>query len=295
MKRYSNASVIDSLSYIPCLRTTHKSSILQMLRELVEEDDDMLSTCATLLLYPVQRFASRKREKVGIDLETIYEIMSYQETKDYFGINEPYYLNNQRSTLECTDKLVKLIDSIFKNNDFKALIVHKGMSTPVSRFLLTNYYKDEIKYVHEHYGAQIKELLDEIHSNISVLEDDISFIYHDTDIFMRVITKMNDEKVKQSSKKDYSEFVDTTKQCINELKTYPTYGSIYTKILLGRIDHKTDTELTKELGRSSQFMISRKNEALSIISCILWGYAIEEVLNFSLKSNQKLTPFHCKY
>ena len=94
MKRFTNASVIDSLSYIPCLRTTHKASILQMLRELVEENDDMLSTCATLLLYPVQKFASRKREKVGIDLETIYEIMSYQEAKDYFGINEPYYLNN---------------------------------------------------------------------------------------------------------------------------------------------------------------------------------------------------------
>lgn len=295
MKRFTNASVIDSLSYIPCLRTTHKASILQMLRELVEENDDMLSTCATLLLYPVQKFASRKREKVGIDLKTIYEIMSYQEAIDYFGINEPYYLNNQRSTLECTDKLVRLIDSIFKDNEFKALIVHKGTSASVSRFLLTNYYKDEIRYVHEHYGAQIKDFLDEIHSSISMLEDDISFIYHDTDIFMRVITKMNDEKVKQSSKKDYSEFVETTKQCINELKTYPTYGSIYTKILLGRIDHKSDTELTKELGRSSQYMISRKNEAMSIISCILWGYAIEEVLNISVKSNQKISSLNCKY
>lgn len=256
--------------------TKHKRLVISILNELCNEHPEWKTTIYALSNYTKQKWALDQtvegKYKVQIFYDKKTELLDkYPETLDILDIiNEAvydeYFLPEDR---------MKIFNS---KNEFMAFdAVHDLEADDVSKYIINTYYKNAVISFCKKKNKDIVKITNKSNKELSKLKEEDSIVYHDTDLFLKAVRKIN-KKNRVLIHFDENEVKELIQTCIKIIERFPRDGKTLASITkLYVLDNKSDLAIAKEKLVSETFVRAKRKQATDLISLILWGYFSKEL------------------
>lgn len=272
--------------YIDKVPTTskHEPTIRKTLNSLLNEQPDWYSCIASIVVYPVQLWASESRKNLKIDLVNLQSVID--EEGSFFGISTVGRFNQQILSMKETQKALEMTSEVIRNTGAGSLTpkqaqviqsIHGMTGDPVTRFLIDSYYESAIRRICDIYADAFNKY--NFRSDQGNADENMGEVFHNTDLLIRQTGALRYIRYKSTSDIDYEEAYETVMRCIDELNTFPMEGQLLSRIAKSYAFGITESQIAKSEDRSRTYIRSKYYMAVEVISYLLWGYSTREILS----------------
>ena len=251
--------------------SSHATLAKRYVNECLLEHPEYTGFIKAIVSYPIQRWAAEAREKSQLDLNTLNETVRYEEGS-FFGISGERFLKKQQHRLEITEKILEFIEqNVFSRADFYVLkVIHGYKCADVSKFIMSTHYKNQLLQACEENYRGFRPVSREIDRDYQLLDDDMQFVYHRTDLLLAMRPLLKKEYI--SSQVDYVKVSKMLDSCINCLESYYLGDPRIKKVVLLYSQKTKEEDIAAKLGKSRTYVRRMKREAVMALSYIVWGY-----------------------
>lgn len=273
--------IAESIDRVPT-HSAHKNLIKNGASNVVTDHPEYLSLVKAITIFPIQHWASLARKRV--DLGKLM-LADYEFSYEYFGIqNIP---NSQKKILVLTEKSLQFVEEILVSehegiNMDVIRAAHYPGSPDMSQYMFNWSYEESLRKLCSIYQEPYEQIAHELKNEYMSIRDDIRFVYHESDLLIKLKTKLvlaeNDSQIKDSEKINYGEVVKCIDKCIDVIKTYENKGNEISEILKMRSEHIPEKTVVENIGRSRTYIKARYEEGIELLNYLLWGYSAKDVI-----------------
>ncbi len=296
-------------------RSDRKILAKKILNNLLRQNPECIYTVYALLTYSTQKWASQTRKQLEIDenrSEELRDQLYIAENKiRNIGTNtgimpSVWQLNNienrKHITAADTDRVLLLLEHAVNSIDFPLIPNGPAMAMTlraihfadnewedVSNYYVNTYYEKAIYRLHNEWGDEIRDLLNEAASRALIFCKNNRFYMnncHDTvkliNVYAMISGRFNGNYEISGQKMqrlaDALSLLTVVEQAVNAIRNIPDDGKTMHDILLHKMRGKPDFEIKNILRISRKIYDSRKERAITLLSFLLWGYSTREIL-----------------
>ena len=270
-------------------KSSHANAAKIIMNHLIEINPSWKNTLMFLSEYQVHKWAMEQRALLGIDTETLTEILLNQgETPEYFGINSERIAKYQKNVLMVTEALSALIDTTLASDKynikrgFLAYSAVHGDSEDVSKYIFGQYYEIYLTKLCIDISAKVNGFYDKLKDAQNSIDPEIRLVYHDARLLLsikddiqkgaqkeEILKSMNRRRVYQQI--NGYDVYDTICCCISSLANYPFAGEEIREVMRRLYSGFSEDETAKAIGRSRTYIRSKEEEGIHAIDCLIWG------------------------
>ena len=269
--------------------SSHANAAKTVMNHLVDINLDWKNTLLFLSEYPVHKWAIKQRDIIGLDTQTLTELLiKTEETPEYFGINSEKIAKYQKDVLSATEKLSSLIDSTLKRDKyniskgFQAYQALHGNGSDVSTYIFNQYYEIYMTKICIDISAKVNSCFNKLRDNRNSIDPEIRLVYHDARLLLsikddiqrgaqkeEILKSMNQKKIYRQI--NGYDVYDTICYCINSLSKYPFSGKEVMNVMKYMYSGYSEEDTAAALGRSRTYIRSKEEEGIHAIDCLIWG------------------------
>ena len=283
LKRNTSACKIDKIP----TSSRREVSARKTLNEILSEHEEWFPCIAAIVVYPIQQWAKNARKDLGIDLLSLDQIIENHES--YFGISSVGRFETQRNALLETNKEIEVVRDILKQKPFTneqeqmlSVInaIHGIDGDDVSQYMMNTYYRGAIETICKKYNDQFRSFSMQMKPKIN--DKEFEAAYHNTDLMIRQLNSISDMNKRWRGEVSYRAAYETMISCIRSLKMYSIDGPLLMEIAMRYAEGYPELRIATELNKSRTFVRGKYQNAVEILSYLLWGYSTRDVLQSHL-------------
>ena len=270
-------------------KSVHANAAKDIMNHLVDVNPAWKNTLLFLSEYPIHKWAEKQRAIIGLDNETLAELLLNQsETPEYFGIASEKIARYQKEVLTITETLSSTIEKTLSNDNFalsrgyQSYLALHGDGTDVSNYIFKQYYEIYLARVCMSISDTVNEHFEKLEVNKRSIDPEIRLIYHDARLLLSIKDDIQRGAQKEeilknmSRKKVYRQIngydvYDTICCCINSLSEYPFSGKEIREVMRRLYSGYSEDEVASSIGRSRTYIRAKEEEGVHAIDCLIWG------------------------
>lgn len=262
---------------IPTL-SRHEKTARNILNDILDQNENFFPCIAALVVYPIQIWAKQTRERLGIDYASL-------NNEVFFGIATEGRFHDLKHSMEETDREIELVKKILERKpsdciekkEFCVLSgIHSDTETNVSKHMIAVHYRNAVLNVCQEYNDSFETLNKEMFN--ADIDAEFEGVYHNTDLLVRQVDSIFGMKDSFSSGVYYRETHDLILNCIRSLNTFTIDGHIMAIVAEKYAKHIPEYRIAEELCKSRSYVNSKYENAVEILSYLLWGYSTRDIL-----------------
>lgn len=303
----------------------HKGAAMK-LNGLVEESPELSSTVLGLAMYPAYKWLDSLQEldiftSDILDDERFMQLSKIQGMlHDVTGYKPEFKLAERERHYKCISKLVNLVENAIDaikqypkyGMEFYRMLhdifIRYNEPTDTSGYIVKKYLKASIITIHERYGSDFKDVMQELFHKVEHSDNQLEYAFHNTELLLNEYTRImwcghtyddkavqllgcgsvddmlditcSDEKYSEAS--HIVEFMKLIRTSIEYVRVFPKYGDrlyeILQRISDSKFSHLDDGSHAKQMDVSPASFSRRRRKAIRVLSFVLWGFDAEELL-----------------